>query len=575
MGDILKYKLIAIIIVIGILAATLIGCNGVLEEVGNDKEIENVDYLILEGGQVVLPLTPFATLNPLMTNNVSYHYFSKLIFEGLFEFNEKLVPTPKLAATSIIKNEGKTILVTLREDVYWHDGEKLTADDVLFTINVLNSSTVETAFSNLLTSALGAFSTPDSNKITAKVIDDYNIQIDFSQSFNNIKEVLTFPIIPKHIFNNGGGSKDYLMALNIEDYSPIGTGPFKFESYDRNKSIKLVANESYRDGEPSISIVEGKVLSDDELFLTAFEAGQIAITPTIGVDWDKYKDNSKVNIMEYVSSDYEFLGFNFDNELFLSESGNAIRQSILYSIDRQEIIQKIFLGHATQTDVPINPISWLYSDELTTYGFNIDTSKKLLANAGFIDLDSDGILEDSEGNKLSFRLITNTSNLYRLRTAEMIREDLKKIGIEIILDVDTEYKNDIIKEEIDLEWEELNNKIKEGNYDIALLGWQMSTIPELSFVFHSNQLLSNNFIRYNNPEMDTLLINASIAYNEEDKFLAYKNILEHITEELPYVSLFYRNKALLVDTKIMGELNPTFFNPYNGLEKCFLALETN
>ncbi len=553
----LRILLLAAILISG----SLLGCSGELESINKESIDGDIDYLIIEGGEVNLPLTSFSTLNPLMTNNTSYHYFSKLIFEGLFQFNENLEAVPQLVSSYSLMENG--ISLKLKEDVFWHDGEEFTADDVVYTINAISSYNGQGTYLNLMDSALGAFMAPGSSYINARKIDDFNVEIYFPFGFSNMKEVLTFPIVPSHIPSP---------ALETDNYTPIGTGPFMFHSYDKNKSIKLISNKDYRDGEPSISIVRGTVLDDEELFLTAFEAGQIDITPSIGVDWDKYKQNKNINIIEYVSSQYEFLAFNFGNEIFQGENGRKLRQAINYGIDRQEIIQKIYLGHGTATDVPINPNSYLSSNQSMAYGYNPDQSREILNKLGYIDINEDGLVEDLEGNKLSLKLVTNPTNLYRLRVAQMIGEDLKSIGIDTILDFNINYDENLTKEEEVLEWQALNNKIKSGDFNIGLLGWNLSLIPELSFLFHSSQIDKDNFIKYVNPKMDQLLLELNKSITNELKVDKYMELQDLIINDLPYVSLFFRNKAILYNSEIKGDLKPTFFNPYKGLEKCFIAI---
>lgn len=554
----MKFRLYLLAVLI--LTSSLLGCSPDLDIMNNDIPVDEIDYLILEGGEVHLPLTPFSTLNPLMTNNTSYHYFSKLIFEGLFEFNENLEARPRLAEDYTIMENG--ILVNLRKDVYWHDGQQLTANDVVFTINAINSYNGEGTYVNLKDTALGAFAPEGSWFINAKKLDDFNLEIYFPFGFSNIKEVLTFPIIPSHLSP----------AHETDNYLPIGTGPYMFDSYEKNRSIKLVANKNYRGGQPSISIVIGKVLEDEDLFLTAFEAGQIDFTPSQGVDWDKYKEKSKINIMEYVSSEYEFLAFNFGNEIFQGENGSKLRQAINYGIDRQEIIEKIYLGHGTTSDVPINPISYLSSPSSLKYGYNPDKAKEILANLGYLDLDGDGLVEDVDGNRLTLRLMTNSTNLYRVRTCQLIADDLKALGIDVVSDFNPDHNADISEEEILEQWDAFNNRIKSGDFDIVLLGWDISAIPELSFLFHSSQVGKNNFIKYENPELDQVLLELSNSMTNDLKYEKYNKVQDMISEDLPYMSLFFRNKAILYNSEIIGDLNPTFFNPYMGLEKCFMAL---
>lgn len=425
----------------------------------------------------------------------------------------------------------------------------------------------------MLSSALGNINTVDLNKIIdVKAIDEYNLNIVFDRGFSNNLEILTFPIIPKHIFVNNNKNQGYLKALEIENYTPIGTGPYKFVNYDKFKSITLKAYDNYRDGKPGIETVVGKVLEDEELILTSFETGQISLAKANGVDWDKYKNNNRIKVIEYLSNNYEFLGFNFDKDVFSNEKGLAIRQAIYYGINRQDIIRKVLLGHGTQIDVPINPESWLISNSANTYGYNVELAKDKLISAGFTDIDGDGILEDEVGNKLSFRLLTNSYNPLRVKIAEMIKSDLKEIGINIIPDYNASLQDNITEEMKNGELDRINNKLISGDFDIVLTSWQISVIPELSFLYHSNSSNLTNFSRYKNDTMDMLLANANNVFEREEKLIAYEELQKYIIEDIPNISLFFNNSSILVDSSIVGDLTPTFFNPYKGLERCIITV---
>ena len=228
--------------------------------------------------------------------------------------------------------------------------------------------------------------------INTKIINNRAIEINFDKPYLNNLEILTFPIIPKHHFI-AKGSNAIVKALEIDDYIPIGTGPYKFDSYEKNKTIKLSRNTDYWNGSPFIQQVIGKVLDDEKLILTAFETGQINMATTLGVDWDKYKQNSRIKVLEFISPNHEFLAFNYNNPLLSGELGLAIRKAIYYGINRQDIIHKVYLGHGTQIDIPLHPDSYLISDKAFSYGFNKEKAIEILEEAGFKDLDDDGILE--------------------------------------------------------------------------------------------------------------------------------------------------------------------------------------
>ncbi|MCF6461830.1 ABC transporter substrate-binding protein [Clostridium sp. Cult1] len=575
----MKCKRIIITLLIITILFTLTGCDK--DEANNISETFETNTTSVKeyepeyGGQLVLPLTVLKTLNPLISENLSYYYFSKLIFEGLFELDQNFDIKNQLAEDYIIRDDG-TISIKLKENVLWHDGEKLTAEDVAFTINTIKYANNDSTYKKMWDAAMGNYYSSNINRIIdVYVIDDYNLDIKFDINFSNSLETLIFPIIPKHRFVVDIENKNsYIKALMEDDYTPIGTGPYRFSNYDKYKSIRLEYFQDYREGRPYIDKIIGKILEDDELALTAFEAGQIDLTIALGVDWEKFDQNNRVRILEFVSQNYDFLGFNFSKSIFNNEQGHKLRKAMAYGIDRQAIIQKVFLGHATQTDLPIHPNSWLISDEANAYGYNLSKAREEINELGWKDINGDGFYEDENGKEITLRLITNSYNPLRLKTADMIVEDLNKMGIHVIKDYPENIPDNLTEEMVDNQWEHLNNRIIRGDYDIVLLGWSISPTPELSFAFHSSQIKSGtNIIRYNNQAMDEALLEAFGAVNKDRKLKAYEKLQSVITEELPYVSLFFKNKALLIDKKIMGDVDPTFHNIYRNIEKWYIPKE--
>ncbi len=504
-----------------------------------------------------IPLTNIITLDPLENKNPDYDNFIKLVYESLFEFDESLKVTPLLVENYDIKDEGRLIELKLRDSIYWHNGDELTSEDIAFTIEQLKKSDSDTIYSKKNTSALGSLNNFNMSKdIDVKIIDKKNIQIYFKETYGNNLESLTFPIVNK---------KSYDLD---DEYRPIGTGPYMYEEYKNSQGISLIKNDKYWNGQVNISKINGKFFENIDLMLQAFEDGRIDILNSRGSDLEKYRKNPHVEILEYVSGEYEFLGFNFKNKIFSGKDGKKIRKAIYYGIDRQAIIGRVYDGHATQVDRPFHPNSYLSENIINSYGYNIEKSKALLREAGFTNLDKDEILKDNLGRKLEFRLITNFSNELRRKTAEIIKEDLKKIGINIILDYSKVNIGNLNDEEIDKEWIDLNNTLNSGGYDLAILGWEISVVPNISYMYHSSFIeRDSNFIKYEDKFMDETLQLLYSSSREEKSDIAEKLQL-YIMDELPYASLFFRNEGLLLKNKIEGPLEPSFYNLYKNIEKC-------
>lgn len=538
-----------------LLMAVLSGC--VLEQEAEDFEglSEGVNYFILENAEVSLPLTSFDTLNPIYMDNLSYYHFSKLVFDGLFKHDSNMEPIPELASTYTVSQDGRTLDISLRPGIIWHNGDSFTAEDVVFTIRMMKSAGAESYLGKMILSDRGYY---DNNLISARAISDTRVEISFSQPLGNMLDFLTFPILPSSLGNQ---------ALQREDFKPVGTGPYRFVEYVRFREVHLEANPDYREGKPDISYIVGKVFDSLELISVAFETGKLSMAPISDIDWDKYKHNERISIYEYVSGNHETLAFNHQEGIFASEEGANLKRAIMYGIDRQALIDKVFLQHGSQVDSVLNPSSYLYSQEASAYGYNKDMAKSILDDSRFSTTGEDGIRQDEEGNKLTVNLLVNGRSTLKMKTAEMIRSNLRENG----MDVQFVLPSGANEEEVT---EGMNILLNNGNFDMALIGWEQSVMPNYGLFLSSDRAGTGNYSYYQTAEMDQLLDGISRSWDENSKREAYNDFQEYFVENLPYGSLLFRNKALMVDSNISGPLDPLYYNLYNGLEKSHLIMTT-
>lgn len=540
----------------------------------NESDIgteEIIDIGPESGGELIVPMSYLTTLNPLLKTDDFLYNFNKLIFEGLFDIGNDFKVKNVLVEDYDYDTDGLVLNIRLKENVKWHDGEDFIAEDVKFTVDTIKYGLGN---SNIVNNMSDVIKSSESLKIlkNVKVIDNYNLTLTFDRSYGNLLEGLTFPIIPRHKFIGGKDIKTaYSRALQDVDYVPVGTGPYMEIETKKLKNVTLETFGDYWGEKPYITRIVGKALKDEELATTSFETGQIDLATSIGIDWEKYAQNKKVEIYEYPSNRYEFIGFNFREGIFTGEKGKALRKAIAYAIDRQSIIQKVYLGHATTNDVPIHPDSWLISEDANSYGYNVNKARQIIASAGWNDIDGDGILEDADGKKLTIRLATNSFNDLRRETANIIAENLTDLGI-IVIKQYSENKQDNLTEEIkETQWGNLMTDITTGSFDMVLLGWELSYVPDLSFAFHSSQINGGaNIIGYYNEKMDELLLLAQSTYKSEDKKKVYEEIQDLIVDDLPCVSLFFINSSILANSKIHGEISPHEFNMYNDIKRWYI-----
>ncbi len=561
-------KRISALFIAILLFVALVGCNA--DNVPNDNNNDNNNDEVINvepayGGELVVPITYINTLNPLLNGDKSLFYFNKLIYEGLFEFNKNHEIVNKLAESYKISEDGRSIDIKLKDNVYWHDGERFTAEDIEFTINVLKYGARELAYTELLTNVYKPAKPTDLEHIlNIKIIDDFNLEIQYDRTYSNALESLIFPVIPMHQFKNQNKTLKQMyedVLVTNDSFEPIGTGPYKFMKYNKLKSVELEANNNWWNGRPYIKNITGKILEDSDLSLTSYESGETDLAIVLGVDWEKYRESGNTNIFEFTTQNYEFIGFNFENELFAGEEGKAIRKAVSYAIDIESIIEKVYLKHAMQTYLPISPNSWLVQiDEANKYYYSPEKATDILNEAGWNDKDEDGVLENGNGEELRFTLLTNSNNDARKKTANIIIQNLNEIGIKVNF-----------HDDIDKEWDDIKNIIYERNFDMALLGWELSYIPDLAFAFHSNEIDNGtNFIAYRNDKMDELIVEAFRANNRQQKKEVYNELNKLIIDELPYISLYMKNSACLIDKKVMGDIEPLSFDIYNNIHKWYI-----
>jgi peptide/nickel transport system substrate-binding protein len=218
------------------------------------------------------------------------------------------------------------------------------------------------------------------------------------------------------------------------------------------------------------------------------------------------------------------------------------------------------LGNAVVTDVPINPVSWLNSGEAAKYTYSRSEAQSILKAAGFADSNNDGILErqvDGAVQQLKFTLMTNSENEFRSKAAEDIKKSLAEVGIQVQIKLST--------------FEEVKAAIDTKAFDAVLTGYNLSNTQDLSFAFHSTQIEGGtNFMSYSNTEMDAILQQAYTTIEEGQRKEIYKSFEQIFREEVPCVSLFFRDAAVVVRNKIRGEIKPDAMNPYRSIHQWFI-----
>ena len=374
-------------VLIAVIMITVTGCK--------NKDTQNSDAASVEEANKTLKLHCFSytSLNPLVCTDETNSQVLRLIFESLFECDETQKAKPVLADTYSVSSDGLNWTVKIKDNVFWHDKSKLTADDVKKSYDDVSLLAEKSPYYSSLSNI-------------EDISSDGNLTVNFKLfapqvNFINLLEV---PIVKYH------GS---------EKFSPIGTGPYIYEKAD-NKTVYLTAFSDYYGDKANIKDIEIKILPDSETAVYAYVSKEIDMVNIISSDdWGKYRSNSDNNIVDYPSNVFNFICINKNTEPL---SNRLFRSAIAYAIDKEKICSEVLLSHGSVANTCMNTGWWLYNRETVNYKFNKERVSDIMA----------AVTDDLKITPVS--LMVNSENEDKCKAAEMIKENLKDCGIAINID---------------------------------------------------------------------------------------------------------------------------------------------
>lgn len=472
------------------------------------------------------------TMHPIYNVEKSVEQTLHLIFNTLVTIEGDGSVSPNIAKNWVVNSAENSVLIYLNQGIKWHDGTGLTAKDIIFTIQTIQQAPESPYKKNV------------ENIANVQQVDAYTLKITYRQPFSSVLQTLAFPVIPEHIYK-----VPYEQALKL---TPVGSGPYTFESEEPLKHIVLKANTQYFKTTPQIPQIDIMITPDEISTLNAFEQNLIDVIYTDVMDWGKYAKDKSANIYEVPTNCYEFLGVNFNKAQFQNAN---IRMALVYGLDRSQIVDIYYLGHALVTDTPISPASYLFDRSLEIKKYDPEKAKLLIAQEGY-QLDSKTKLFMKNGIPLQFEILVNSENKERVKVAQGIKKMYEQIGVGITLSI--------------VDKETYLSKVYGKQYDAFLGGWKLSYMMDLSFAFHSTQSVSgDNFVSYQDPQLDELLKQAFVA--KPDYILEpYVKLQRYFAEKNPYISLYFRNGALITKKQIEGNIKPMPLNIYANIEEWIL-----
>jgi peptide/nickel transport system substrate-binding protein len=533
---------------------------------------------IYGGRYVVTHRSDPKTWNGLIANEVSStDITSGMLYEGLTAFNNKTHETePALARSWEMSEDGREWIFHLRKGNRWSDGHPLTADDVMFATEILYDKEIQPSTASLCR--------VDGEPFQFEKIDDHTIRIRLPRTYGPFLDVVgSINIVPRHkleaAYRAGNFQSSYGVDTPPEEI--VTCGPWTLAGYIPQQKIVLKPNPHYYKYDPAgnrlpyLDEVIYLIVPDQNSEVLKFQSGESDEIYFRAEDYADLKDGEAVG--DYTVYDLgmemssQMLWFNLNpnsnpktGKPYVTPEKAAIfhnvsfRKAVSHAVDRESISKTVYFGKAEPQYGPIPPVNkkW-YCEDIHRYPYDLEEARKILDEAGLIDRDGDGIRENEQGTPLAFTLLTNSDSRERIATANILVDDLARVGIKCTL-TPSEFNSVITKVS------------SSYDYESMYLGLTGGVPPDP--IMSQNVFKSSGRTHFWNPRQATpataweakvdSLMNAQISLVDP---AARKEVFDEaqriITENIPMIYTVSRPGFMAIRNKFTGQ-KPTVLRPW-------------
>lgn len=462
-----------------------------------------------EGGQgstLTYGSGDYTAINPAL---FEHGEINLLLFAGLTRHDAENKVVPDVAEKWEFDDATCTYTFTLREDVFFHDGQRLTSEDVKFTLEAImdpaNASENASNYEDIL-----SIETPDDATVKIKLAAPNVAMLDY----------LTMGILPAHLLLG----KD--LATDAFNQNPVGAGPYRLSEWDMGQSITLKKNERYHFGAPKIDTIVFKIVEDSSARALQIKSGELDLAQITPEDAKSFTDD-KFAIYDMATADYRGILYNFNSAFF--KEHRELPNILSYAIDREAIVATVLQGQGEAAYSPLQKGPYHKAD-MERFAYDPLKAAQLLEAAGW-QKGSDGIYE-KDGEKLRFTIHNGQGDQVRIDMSNICAQQLRDLGADVTVQVDAE-----------VDW---------AGQDAYLIGWGSPFDPDdhTYKVFGTDK--GANYSGYSNPRVDALLKAARESGDDARRKELYAAFQEELTKDMPYTFLAYVDAIYVADPGISG-----------------------
>lgn len=480
-------------------------------------------------------------------------------FDSLFGTDDDFQIDDSGKATLALDQENNKATITLKEGLKWSDGEPLTAEDVIYSYEVIGHPDYtgiryDGTFQNVV--GMEEYHSGEADTISGITqVDDVTVEIEFQE-------------VSPSMLQAGGGVWSYAMPKHyLEDVpvaelassekirsTPVGDGPFRITKVTPGESVEYEANEYYWQGEPKLDNVVVEVVPSSSI-VPALENGTYDVALSMPTDlYASYAELPGYTLLGREELSYTYIGFKlgkwdaeagevvYDEDAKMADK--SLRQAMGYAIDNDAVAQRFYNGLRSNANTVIPPVFGSFgatTEEVPGYYYDADKANQLLDDAGYVDTDNDGIREDSDGEPLQI----NFASMEGGETAEPIAQYYIQAWNEVGLDVQ-------LTDGRLLEFNSFYDRIEadDENIDIYQAAWGTGSDPAPNGLYARNSAF--NFTRWATEENDQFMADftSAEAFDEEFQRNTFVEWQKYFSEEAPVIPTLFRQEVMPVNNRV-------------------------
>jgi peptide/nickel transport system substrate-binding protein len=442
------------------------------------------------------------TLNPVISADGGERYVAKLLFTPLIYLDQELQPISGLATWNVSDDKRRYRFV-LNDKATFSDRTPVRASDVLFTLTKIRDPISESYIAN---------SFQDLDLAQTRIIDERTIDVVFHRPLaTQLTRFADVYVLPEHVYARGNFRKDF-------NTTAVGSGPYTLSHRIPGKEIVVRRRNDYWREQPAIRTVHFKVISSHETAWNALTLGQIDESIVTSDTWERERTNpawkDRLDFRMSYTPNYSCIAWNGRHPLLRDK---RVRRALGMAVPVEAMVQHLYHGTARAISGPFTPSEDAYNHDVGPLPYAPDQAKRLLADAGWHDQNSDGVLE-KDGRTFDLVLQVMGDN----RVAQLVQAEFARIGVKLTIST--------------MDPASAIPRILAGNYDAAYLAWELDADPDLYSTFHSSQIppRGRNFVYYKNPVVDRLIEEARAEFSRAKRQQLHHQLHAILAEDQPY-----------------------------------------